>query len=183
MKADPSPTWTAERLLGIGDLGPAELVEGRLIMMSPAGGKHGRVALSIAYRLEAHASARGLGLVLAAETGFLIARDPDTVRAPDAAFVAAARVPPEGPPEGYWPFAPDLAVEVVSPSDRWTDVESKVASWLGAGTRLVWVADPNSRRVHVYRPDRDVRLLSGGDVLVGEDVLPGLSMSVAELFA
>ena len=172
---------TASELLSL-EGGRAELVKGQLIMMSPSGGRDGTVAFSIGRLLGTHVFTHRLGVVCAAETGFLIERNPDTVRAPDAAFVAAARVPSDGPPDAFWPFAPDLAVEVVSPSDRWTAVEEKARSWLVSGTRLVWVVDPRGRTVHVYHQTKEALRLAEGDVLDGEDVVPGFSVTVAELF-
>jgi Uma2 family endonuclease len=183
LAADGDAPITADDLLALGLHGPAELIEGKLVMMSPSGGKHGKVANRIGYLLTAHVSAKSLGEVSAAETGFLIARSPDTVRAPDVGFVAAARVPPDGPPESYWPFAPDLAVEVVSPTDRWSDVEEKSRSWLDAGARLVWVVDPRTRTVHVYRQTREALRLIESDVLHGEEIVSGFSVRVEELFA
>ncbi len=151
-------------------------------MMTPAGGGHGRVAFTVGFLLGAHVKARRLGEVVAAETGFLIARNPDTVRAPDAAFIAAARVPADGLPAGFIPFAPDIAVEVLSPSDSQLDVEDKIEQWLGAGTAMVWVVNPRGRTVTVHRAGRDPRVLRDSDVLGGEEVCPGFSAKVAELF-
>jgi Uma2 family endonuclease len=125
----------------------------------------------------------GLGEVATAEAGFLIARSPDTVRAPDVAFIASDRIPPAGTPESYWPFAPDLAIEVVSPTDRWTDVEEKACGWLRAGTRLTWIVDPLSLCVHVRRSSGSVLHLCEDDVLDGEDVVPGFSVRIGDLFA
>ena len=179
---DESGSVTAEELFASGDGGPVELIKGNLVMMSPAGGKHGKVANWIAHLLTGHSAAADLGEVTAAETGFLIGRSPDTVRAPDVGFVAASRVPPDGPPDSYWPFAPDLAVEVVSPSDRWTEIEAKARMWLEAGTRLVWVVDPHTRSVHVYRQTCDALRLVENDQLSGEDILPGFEVRVSQLF-
>lgn len=177
-----SDPLTAEQLFASGDDSPVELIKGNLVMMSPAGGKHGKVANWIAHLLTGHCAAAELGEVTAAETGFLIARAPDTVRAPDVGFVDASRVPPDGPPDSYWPFAPDLAVEVVSPNDRWTDVEGKARMWLEAGSRLVWVVDPQLRCVHVYRQSSDALRLGENDALGGADVIPGFEVRVSELF-
>jgi Uma2 family endonuclease len=112
-----------------------------------------------------------------------LARNPDTVRAPEVAFVARKRIPAEGVPEGFWLFAPDLAVEVISPSDRFDDVLAKVQDYLHAGTRLVWVLHPRTTAAMVYRANGAVQLLQGHDELSGEDVLPGFRCRVQELFA
>jgi Uma2 family endonuclease len=123
-----------------------ELVEGVLRMMSPAGGRHGRVAHSLALILGTHVRSRKLGLVYAAETGFLLAREPDTVRAPDVAFVARERAVGIDDDQGFVTVVPDLVGEVVSSRDSFSDVEEKVLAWLTAGTRLVIVVDPKTRR-------------------------------------
>jgi Uma2 family endonuclease len=124
----------------------------------------------------------GLGVVFGAETGFKLTSDPDTVRAPDLAFVRRERIPPEGMPQGFWPGAPDLAVEVVSPSDTYTAVEEQVREWLDAGTRLVLVVNPRTRTVTVHASQTQVTRLTESDLLTGGEVLPGLSCRVAELF-
>jgi len=122
-----------------------ELVEGVLRMMSAADGRHGRVAHSLALILGTHVRSRKLGLVYAAETGFLLAREPDTVRAPDVAFVARERAVGIDDDQGFVTVVPDLVGEVVSPRDSFSDVEEKVLAWLTAGTRLVIVVDPKTR--------------------------------------
>ena len=134
-------------------------------------------------RLLDHVQAHRLGTVCAAETGFYLSRDPDTVRAPDVSFVAQERIPAEADTDDYWPIAPDLAVEVVSPSERTAEVLAKVADYLEAGTRLVWVVYPQTQTIVVYRPSAEVRLLSVGDTLEGEDVMPGFACPVADVFA
>jgi Uma2 family endonuclease len=159
-----------------------ELVQGRLVCMAAAGGLHGKIASRVDHRLRDFVEASGLGEVCTAETGFRLAQNPDTVRAPDVAFVARERIPAAGVPEGFWPFAPDLAVEVVSPSDRFDDVMSKVQEYLNAGTRLIWVLHPRTQSAMAYRPIGEVRLLWGQDELSGEDVLPGFRCRVEEIF-
>jgi Uma2 family endonuclease len=151
-----------------------ELVRGVLVVREPAGGRHGRVALSIAIELGSYVRAHQLGAVYAAETGFTLARDPDTVRAPDVAFVRRERLTtPE--PIGFHDLAPDLVVEVLSPSDRPGELLAKIADWLSAGTRLVWVVDPERRLARVYRQDGTERIVAGAETLDGEDVVPGFS--------
>lgn len=175
---------TAEELLRKPDDGfRYELVEGELRKMVPAGSEHGYIALRIASRLERHVEASHLGRVYAAETGFLITRNPDTVRAPDAAFVSRERVERTGRLMGYWPGAPDLAVEVVSPNDTHTEVTEKALAWLEAGSRMVLVVDPSQRTATVYRSLEDIRILIEGDAIEGADVVPGWELPIAELFA
>ena len=153
--------------------------------MAPAGNKHGYLALEMGAELRNHVKASKLGRTYTAETGFKIASDPDTVRAPDAAFVSQARLDRIGEVEGYWPGAPDLAVEVVSPNDVHTEVVEKSLSWLEAGCRMVLVVDPGQRTVTVYRSLEDIRILraEAGDVVDGTDVVPGWRLALAELFA
>jgi Uma2 family endonuclease len=182
--ATPEKLLTAEDLLTLPDDDKRyELVRGELVCMAATGGRHGIIASRLDYRLRAFVEAHDLGEVCAAETGFRLAQNPDTVRAPDVSFIARERLPAAGAPEGYWPFAPDLAVEVVSPSDRSDDVLAKVQEYLRAGTRLVWVFHPRTRTVMVYRINGEVQLLRAQDELSGEDLLPGFHCQVDELFA
>ncbi len=175
---------TAEELWRMPDDGLRhELIYGELHTMTPSGSEHGRRTNIINWSLEQHVRAHGAGAAFAAETGFLLAREPDLVRAPDAAFVRQERVVATGQVTSYWPGAPDLAVEVVSPNDRSPEIEEKVATWLAHGTRMVVVVYPDRRRVRVHRPGRPPEDLSGGDVVDGEDVLPGWTLPLAELFA
>ena len=160
-----------------------ELVCGELRKMTPAGNEHGRIAALLTISLGQHVLANRLGSIYAAETGFRLASDPDTVRAPDAAFVSQVRLDAVGSVAGYWPGAPDLAVEVVSPGDRSGEVEEKVAVWLAAGTQMVVVVEPRQRTVAVHRADGVIRALQEGDVLEGGEVVPGWKVSVAALFA
>ena len=151
-------------------------------MMSPAGFEHGRIAGEIHSRLGAFVKSRGLGLVLSADTGYYIQRDPDTVRAPDVGFVRAERVP-RTPTAGFFQGAPDLAVEVLSPGDRASEVLAKIQDWLDAGCKAVWVVDPAKQTVAVYRPDGAVVRLAPADDLAAEDILPGFHLRVEEIFA
>jgi len=151
-------------------------------MMSPSGSEHGSVVINIATPLATFVKRHRLGCVFGAETGFQIARDPDTVRAPDVAFVRAERVG-GGVPKGFFPGPPDLAVEVLSPSDRASEVFSKVQDWLGAGCRGVWVVDPDARSITTYRADGKGAVLREADVLACGDLLPGFSLPVADVFS
>jgi Uma2 family endonuclease len=160
-----------------------ELIDGRLHEMEPPGAEHGYVAMRIGSLLMQHVEAGDLGLVFASETGFKLASDPDTVRAPDVAFVAKARVEETGIPRGYWPGAPDLAIEVVSPTDRHSRVEGKALHWLEAGTRAVVVVDPPRRTATVYRGAHDIRVLHADEALGLDDVVPGWSPPVGAFFA
>jgi Uma2 family endonuclease len=160
-----------------------ELVAGELLRMPPSGFLHGTVAMNFGGLIREHVIKHNLGVVCAAETGFRLRQNPDTVRAPDVAFVSQERILAEGKPEKFWSGAPDLAVEVVSPSDRFDEVMEKVEEYLAAGTRLVLVALPRTQTVLVCRPGGEVKILHGDDDLNGEDVLPGFVCRVKDLFA
>lgn len=176
-----SQITTAEQLLYAPDLGRCELVQGELIMMSPGGSEHGAIIVRISGPLWTHVHQNALGIVFGAETGFQIARDPDTVRAPDVAFVRAERLE-AGIPRGFFQGAPDLAVEVLSPGDRTGEVLAKTGDWLGAGCRMVWVVDPETRTVTVYRSLNDIRVLGAAEQLDGQDVAEGFRLPVGEIF-
>lgn len=174
---------TAEELLRVPDDGHRyELIHGRLHRMSPAGYRHGRVANRIAHRLTLHVEANGLGVVCAAETGFKLASSPDHVRAPGAAFITRERVAAAGDPAGFWAGAPDLAIEVVSPSDSPSDVETKVFDWLDGGARLVVVIDPQRRTATTYRSRSRIVVLGDSETLDGDDVVAGWRVRVGDFF-
>lgn len=160
-----------------------ELVRGELREMTPAGYDHGRVAMRFGHRLAGHVEANGLGDVCAAETGFRLESDPDTVLAPDVAFVRRERAEMFGEGSSFFRGAPDLAVEVVSPGDSFAEVEEKVFDWLDAGCRMVVVVNPRKWTATVYRSRSDITVLTEADELDGGDVVPGWRLPVRELFA
>ena len=123
-----------------------------------------------------------LGLTFGPGTGFLIARDPDTVRALDFAFIAKEHLPTVKPTEAFWPGAPDLAVEVVSPSDRTGEVVEKIEAWLAAGSAAVWMIDPQLQTVTIYRSRTDIQIKTVGDTLEGATLVPGFTCPISELF-
>jgi Uma2 family endonuclease len=150
--------------------------------MAPTGLEHGDQTSVFDGSLGPYVRSRRLGRVLTGEPGFRLTTDPDTVRAPDVAFIRRDRLPAGGSRQGYFPGAPDLAVEVISPNDRLSEVDEKVAEWLEHGTRLVFVVNPRRRSVAVHRPGQPARTLGLDDSLDGEDVVPGWSLAVCELF-
>ena len=175
---------TAEQLAQLPDDGNRyELVDGVLTMMSPAGGRHGRIAGRIFKLLVNYVDDHKLGVVFAAETGFLISTGPDTVRAPDAAFVCREKMEQLGDDTGFLPFAPELAVEVVSPNDSFAAIENKAFSWLDAGTQLVLIVEPESATVHAYRSRSNIKVLNSSDTIDADDVVAGWTVRVEELFA
>lgn len=194
MKGDPGGIRSLERsVLAAGSLLTAdelarlsfpdkqvELIRGVLVVREPPGTWHGCVAGTFFRRVDDFVATRGLGKVFPQDTGFKIARDPDTVRAPDLAFVSGERAGAI-PREGYAELVPDLVAEIVSPGDRPGEILAKVSDWLEAGTRLVWVLYPDPHELRVYRADGSVSILGADDVLDGENVLPDFALRVREL--
>ena len=159
-----------------------ELVAGELRVMSPSGWRHGKVTGRLHTRLGSYVEENGLGVVFGAETGFRLARDPDTVRAPDVSFIAKERLPEREPAEGFWPGAPDLAVEVLSPGDRTGEVDEKIDAWLAAGCRAVWIVDPKLQTVTIYFSRNEVQVKTAGETLEGDPVVLGFRCALSELF-
>ncbi len=183
MSATLTKPVTADELLEMPDDGHCyELVKGELHMAPPPGSEHGEVTMNLAGPLYQHVKNNNLGVVYAAETGFKLESNPDTVRAPDVAFVQIESVQQTGRLPGYRSGSPDLAVEVLSPSDRVSRVEEKVSEWLEAGARMVWVVSPKLHTVTVYHSLTDIVTLTGKDTLDGGDVVPGFQIKVAEIF-
>jgi Uma2 family endonuclease len=176
---------TAEELLELptGEGVRYELIKGRLHVMPAGTFEHGRIAANVVHSLATHVHATGTGIVLTADVGFSLARDPDTVRAPDVAYVSNERVAAVGPFTGCWPGgAPDLVVEVVSPRDSHPDIHAKTLEWLEGGAHAVLVLHPRSRSATVYRPGDDVRSYTEGTIDLG-DAVPGWKVALADFFA
>ena len=159
-----------------------ELQAGMLVSEPLPGSRHGRVAFRTAQLLGAHVRDNRLGVVFTNDTGFVLSRSPDTVRGPDVAFVSMERFERVGDVTTAFPGAPDLAIEVLSPSNTPAAIRAKVADYLAAGTRLVWVVDSSAKTVVEYRSLLSPRRLEEDDVLEGQEVVPGLSLRVGELF-
>ena len=157
-----------------------ELVRGRLVIREPPGTRHGRIAATLSFHVSDFVHRERLGAVFAQDTGFRLQSNPDTVRAPDLAFVAQERAS-EIPDRGYASVAPDLVAEIVSPGDAPADVLAKVADWLAAGVRLTWVIDPARVEARVYRSDGSLSLIAADGMLSGDDVLPGFSCSLRDV--
>ena len=158
-----------------------ELVAGTIVRMSPVGAMHGMVAVRLGRSLDQYVADHRLGVVLA-ETGFKLATRPDTVRAPDLAFLRRDRLPLDGLPSTFWNGPPDLAVEVQSPGDTRAALRGKAAEYLSCGVRLVWVVDPSTRLVTVFAPGIAAVVRRDDEAITGADVVPGFSCRVAELF-
>lgn len=173
---------TAEELLELPSGGYRyELFRGALRQMAPAGEAHGSFAMELGWRLAKFVSEHELGKIYAAETGFKLQENPDTVRAPDVAFVSRERLEQQPPTKGYRRGSPNLAVEVVSPNDRPTEVAEKVYEWLHYGTAEVWVLDTEGRSLTVYRSGEALRTLGEADTLTSS-LFPDWSLPLGELF-
>ncbi|HEU5430863.1 MAG TPA: Uma2 family endonuclease [Thermomicrobiales bacterium] len=170
---------TAEELWALPEDQRGELIRGEMTPVTPVARPHWRIVGRLLGRLDPFVEARGLGDV-GAEGGFLLARDPDVVLAPDVSFVRAGREADDQP--GFMPLAPDLAIEVISPSNSVTELSRRVRLYLDAGVRQVWIVDPYERTIALYAPDRTARLYVDGETLDGGDVLPGFALAVGDLF-
>lgn len=183
-RAVDQPLMTADELYALPDDDIRhELLTGSLLAEPPIGYPHARLVARVTFHLQQHVRARGGGEVVAGDMGFILARDPDSVRAPDVAFISSARLEAASALTGFFPGPPDLAVEVLSPSERAGTIHGKVADYLAAGARMVWVIDPEAQTVSVFRSLLSPRTISGDQELSGEDVLPGFSIRVSELLA
>ena len=165
----------------MGDIGRCELIRGEVVKMAPAGFDHGDIASELDYRVRGHVRAHKLGKVVTAEAGFILSRNPDTVRAADVAFVRQDRIRPGRHPR-FFEGAPDLAIEVVSPSDRVSEVHAKVNEWLAGGAGSVWVVDPPNRTIDVFKQGGKFIRYSGSDVLEDDEALPGFRLELEGLF-
>ena len=174
---------TADDLLRLPDDGLRhELVRGELRTMAPTGSEHGDHTSVFDGSLGVFVRSNKLGRVLVGEPGFILTTNPDTVRAPDVAFLRNDREPSPRSVRGYYPGAPNLAVEVISPNDLYTEVDEKVAEWLEHGTQIVFVVNPRRKTVAIHYPGQPVRIAGIDDVLSGEDVVPGWALAVRDLF-
>lgn len=182
MRADVIPDiMTADELLALRMPGKStELVRGHLVVREPPSAYHGQIAARLAYLVGAFVYPNDAGVLFGQDSGFRITSDPDTVRAPDLAFLRRERKS-EVPPAGYGEFAPDLVVEIVSPGDRPGELLAKISDWLSAEVRLVWVIDPQRHQAHVHRADGTIAILDRDGALDGEDVLPRFRCTLREV--
>lgn len=171
---------TGEELFALGDVGRCELVDGRIVYMSPTGAEHGTVEGNLAFLLKAFVQPRLLGWVLTGEVGIYTRRGPDRVRAADVVFLSRERC--AAVPAGFLEIAPELVVEVISPGDRWQEVRQKIGEYFAIGVATVWIVDPQARGVLVHTSPTTMTELTAGQTLVGTGALAGLQLAVAELF-
>lgn len=158
-----------------------ELCRGRLVREPGPGPRHSRTAFRVADLLRREGEEKGMGMVFF-DAAFTLRTEPATVRIPDVAFVTSGRIPEQGVTDRFWELTPDLVVEVVSPSNRASDIQGKALDYLDTGARLVWIVDPAQRTVTVYRSRSEIRILGEGELLDGGDVVPELEAAVETLF-
>jgi Uma2 family endonuclease len=181
---DPSKRLvTGEELLQHPEWGPCELIRGKVVPVCRPNYMHGVLMSEMGGELRAFVKKRKLGDVVVGDSGVYLERGPDTVRGPDVYFISAKRKPEKQDRAGYLKVAPELCVEIVSPSDKWSDIKGKVDQFLAFGVKLVWVIDPKTRSAHVYRAGGSVVAIGPGGVLSGEQILPGFELPLKELFA
>lgn len=170
-----------EDLLEMGDIGPCELIDGRIVSMSPTGGEHAHIESQLDFELKLFVRGKKIGWVLVGEVGIYTRHSPDRVRAADVAFISRERLP-AGLVRGFLDVAPELVVEIMSPTDRWQDVRQKIEEYFSAGVIWVWVVEPENRTVLVYDSPTEARKFIEGESLLGEGVLEGFALDVAGLF-
>jgi Uma2 family endonuclease len=172
---------TGEELLAMGDIGPCELINGRIVPMAPAGIRHGTIELTLGLALQQFVQSRGLGWVAVGEVGIYTQRNPDRIRGADLVFISQERLP-GGLPQGFLEVAPELIVEILSPEDRWQSVRQKIEEYFAIGAKWVWVVEPENRAVLVYRSSTELQKLGEEDILEGEGILEGFTLPVISLF-
>jgi Uma2 family endonuclease len=156
-----------------------EIVDGQMEEKEMGGARHGGAGARLIARLVIHCEANNLGGVYGPDTTFKIGHND---RLPDVSFVAAARIPPEGEPETMWPFAPDLAVEILSPNDLYEKVNSKMREYFDAGVREVWLISPEHKMITIYHSPTQTTILTENDELTSEELLPGFRCRISEIF-
>jgi Uma2 family endonuclease len=175
--------WTVDDLDGLSDLEQFELIRGELIQLEMSSFEHTTIGARLIRYLSEFADANRLGLVMSSDGGIVFGRDPDTMLVPDVAFVSIERLPPRDTWGARLELAPDLAVEILSPSNRPAYVQRKLEIYLNGGVRLVWIVNPDERTVTVHRPRQASIVLHVTDVLDGENVLQGFRLPVEHIFA
>ena len=174
---------TAETYLRLPDLGqPTELVRGKVVMMNMPGARHGKVCARITFQLMSFNERAQLGHIMTNDSGVVTTRDPDSVRGPDVAFYSYERLPPGEVTAGYPAQPPELVFEVLSPSDRYSELQQKAVEYLDAGVRCVSIVDPQREQVVLYHPDRPPETLAASDILEFAEILPGFSVSIRRFF-
>jgi len=174
---------SGEELFTMGGIGPCELIDGRIVAMSPTGQEHGTIEINVALALKAFASSGRLGTVMGGEIGIYTRRNPDRVRAADVILISNARRAQAPPSAGYLTVAPEVIVEILSPTDLWQEVRKKIEEYFAIGTEQVWIVEPANKALLVYRSPTSASKYGEEDTLTGEGILNGLTLPVAPLFA
>jgi len=172
---------TGEDLASMGDIGPCELVKGKVAQMSPTGEKHGAIESNLVIRLGSFVKKRGLGCIRSGEVGIYTHRNPDTVRGVDVLYISKERYE-KVRSASFLDVAPELVIEILSPDDRWANIMEKLHEYFESGVLVVWIVDAKARHAYAYRSVTDVKKFLLDDDLIAEDILPGFSMKVADLF-
>ncbi len=172
---------TGEELFEMGDIGPCELIDGRIVHMPPAGEEHGTIEFTLGAELRNFVRKHRLGRITGGEAGIYIRHNPDRVRGADIVFIASDRAT-ESPGKGFLDIAPDLVVEIMSPPDRWQEMRQKLEDYLSIGVQWVWVVEPDNRAILIYRSLTDITVLGEADLLRGEGVLEGFAIAVRDVF-
>lgn len=172
---------TGEELFRMGDLGRTELVEGRIVYLMPTGRPHSRIEFIIAGLLFIYNRLRNFGEVHGGEIGIFTRRNPDTVRGMDVALISHERLAYANE-NGFLTVAPELIVEVMSPSDRWAEVLQKLDEYFAVDAKMVWIVEPKTEQIYVYRSQANVEIFTKSDTLTCEDVLPDFSLELHEVF-
>jgi Uma2 family endonuclease len=174
--------FTGEELLAMGNVGPCELIDGKIVPMSPTGGEHGSLEMELARQLANWVKDRNLGWVVGGETGVYTRRNPDRVRGVDVAFVSRERSP-KRPGKKFLDVAPELIVEVMPPDDRWVEVRQKLEEYFAIGVERVWIVEPENHAILVHASATEMKRLGEGDLLQGEGALQGFTLRIAEFFS
>lgn len=179
--ATATQTITGEELFQMADIGPCELIDGAIVPMSPPGGEHASYTANITFYLMQYVKAHDLGRVVTGEGGLYTRRNPDRVRAMDAAFFSKQRLPGD-PPTDYFEIAPEVVIEVISPHDRWQEVRLKMEEYFSIGVEQVWLVEPKRRTVSIYRSLTDITEFKEADTLTADGALMGFSVAVHQVF-
>ncbi len=171
---------TGEELFAMGDIGPSELIDGRIVPMAPTGGEHGVIESNLVTELKIFVRKQQLGWVMSGEVGIYTRHNPDRVRGADVVFISKKRLAER--PQKFLEIAPELVVEVISPTDRWQDMHEKLEEYFAIGVQWVWIVEPPTRTVRVYHSAMEMRKLTESDTLTGEGALAGFTLPVAEIF-
>jgi Uma2 family endonuclease len=166
--------------LAMGDIGPSELIDGRIVLMAPAGDEHGLLESNLSFELKHFARQRKLGRIMTGEVGIYIHRNPDRVRGADVVLISYQKLP--RPTGKFLEVAPELVVEIMSPNDRWEQVRDKLSDYFSIGVEQVWIIEPGNRKVLVYRSTTDLQEFDEEDQLVGQGIVAGFTLDVAALF-